>query len=152
MKWSKTPHGRWMEACHLCKGYVGEEILSSLERRYACTNPGCAAHFQLFVSHPRDKKRGAFACLITALAAALREAMETFLYEELYASCPVCDAALKDRGDGVLFCPSGDCGVSVEFYLEKLHLSFVHLLVIMRVSERGFLKVFERTLKPHHYN
>ena len=152
MKWSRELHGRWMETCYLCKGHVEEEVRASLERHYACTNSGCATRFRLYLSHPRvGKKHGIFACLIMRSSGILKEAMGTFLHDELYGSCPVCDAEFFDRGDGVLLCPSND-GVSVEFYLETLHMSFVALFVMMRVPEPGFSKVLSKNQEPRRYN
>lgn len=153
MKWTRALNGRWMETCYICKGYVEEEIRSPLERCYGCTNSGCAARFQLFLSHPHAlKKYGTFACLITADAAVLREGMNTFLCDELYASCPVCERVFADRGDGVLLCGSRSCGVSVEFYFEKLQMFFVALTIIMRIPEDGFSKILSRHLESHRYN
>lgn len=157
MKWSRNLSGRWMKACYLCKGYVDEEIRSSvgsfLERCYSCTNTNCGAVFQLFLSHPRGKrKHGAFACSVIAPGTALQDAMRMFLHDELYANCPVCDAALIDRGDGILVCSGDNCGVTTEFYLEKLPLSFVVLIVIARVPEPGFSMLLSRHLGHRQYN
>ena len=153
MKWTRSLNGRWMGACFLCKRYVEEEICSPVERHYACTNPGCAAHFRLFLSHPTvGKNRGVFACLIMALGAIVQEGMSSFLHDELYGSCPVCEQPFVDRGDGVLLCSKGGCGVSVEFYLEELQLSFAALTIIMRVPEPGFSKILSEDTGSSRYN
>lgn len=153
MKWSRELHGRWMGGCFLCKGYVEEEICSPLERHYECTNSGCTAHFRLYVSHPRTgKDKGAFGCLVSAQHTVIQEGMRALLYEELYASCLVCERTFVDRGDGILVCPDTKCGTSVEFYLEKLPLSFVAFLVLMRIPEPGFSKILVKTMEPHRYN
>ncbi len=153
MKWSRSLSGRWMETCYLCKGHIEEEMCSSVERHYACTNQGCAARFQLFfrTSTP-TKKYGTFVCLIFAQAGILRGGINTFLEEELCASCPVCEQSFVDRGDGILFCPSGICGVSVEFYLQEFPMFFCSLSVVVRVPEPGFSKMLSRHLDPRFYN
>ena len=153
MEWSRNLRGRWMEVCYLCKMGVHEEICSPRERRYSCINPECGTLFHLYLLHPARKKRGAFACAVIAQRELLREAMRTFLYREFVARCPVCDAKFIEKVDAALYhCASAECGVSVEFFLEKMLFSFVALTVIMRVPEPGFSFVLSGRHDHRHDN
>lgn len=150
MKWTRELHGRWMQYCYLCGGYAKEERCSPHERRYACVNGDCGASFRFSLWRPSPRRqKGAFACLIIAPLESLRVAMRGTLYDEFVASCPSCGGAFVEKSDKSFYCcAKGGCGISVEFHLEKFPMSFVALVIIMRVPEPAFSSILEQYEMP----